>query len=93
MARKMDNTFSKILPYLKEQNIPAINWGLVEGKTQTYYAWWSLYGAPMPKIWFHDVFWQNGSPFSEKEYNLLRQINGKQSSSNNNYNSSQEIIF
>jgi len=31
----------------------------------------------MPKIWFHDVFWQDGKPFSNKEFNLLRQINGK----------------
>jgi hypothetical protein len=33
MARKMDSTFENIMPILKENNIGAINWGLVFGKT------------------------------------------------------------
>jgi len=39
MARPRDNTFENHLPYFHEQNIGAINWGLVSGETQTVYSW------------------------------------------------------
>ena len=39
MARTRDNTFQNHLPYFHEQNIGAINWGLVSGETQTIYPW------------------------------------------------------
>ncbi len=39
MARTRDNTFQNHLPYFYEENIGAINWGLVSGKTQTIYPW------------------------------------------------------
>jgi hypothetical protein len=39
MARTRDNTFENHLPYFHEQNIGAINWGLVRGETQTIYPW------------------------------------------------------
>ena len=35
MARNNNSLFQNILPMLKEQNIGAINWGLVTGKTNT----------------------------------------------------------
>jgi hypothetical protein len=39
MARTAGSTFTEALPYFKEQNIGAVNWGLVAGKTQTQYPW------------------------------------------------------
>jgi len=39
MARTNNNTFENHLPYFHEQNIGAINWGLVSGETQTVYSW------------------------------------------------------
>ena len=39
MARTNDNTFENHLPYFHQENIGAINWGLVSGETQTIYAW------------------------------------------------------
>jgi hypothetical protein len=35
MARTRNSRFSTILPLLKEKNVGAINWGFVEGKTNT----------------------------------------------------------
>ena len=39
MARTRDNTFENHLPYFHDENIGAINWGLVRGETQTIYPW------------------------------------------------------
>jgi len=79
MARLRGSTFENTMPMLKKENIGAINWGLVSGKTNTIYAW----DTPMPngdepKLWFHDVFRKDGTPYKQKEVNLIRQLNGKQ---------------
>ena len=78
MARPRSSTFENTMPMLKKENIGAINWGLVSGKTNTKYAW----DAPMPdgsepKLWFHEVFRTNGEPYKQDEVALIKQINGK----------------
>jgi hypothetical protein len=75
MARLRNSLFFTIMPILKSQNIGAINWGLVAGKTNTMYAW----DTPMPdgkepKIWFHDIFRPNGEPFDPKETQFIRRL-------------------
>lgn len=42
MARNVGSTFDNILPIAKRHNVGAINWGLVDGKTQTKYPWGHL---------------------------------------------------
>ena len=37
------NSPQYVLPYLKEQNVGAINWGFVAGKSQTNWNWFSRY--------------------------------------------------
>lgn len=78
MARKNNSLFSTIMPLLKEQNIGAINWGLVSGKTNTIYAW----GTPMPDgaepaLWFHDIFRKDGTPYLKDETDLIKSLTGK----------------
>ncbi len=78
MARLRNSKFENIMPILKAQDIVAINWGLVAGKTNTIYAW----DTPMPdgsepKIWFHDIFRPNGTPFDEKEIEFIKKETGK----------------
>ncbi len=84
MARLRNSTFFNIMPLLKKENIGAINWGLVTGKTNTKYAW----DTPMPdgaepKIWFHDIFRPDGSPYSQAEIDLIRSLTGVISTSPN----------
>jgi hypothetical protein len=60
---------------LKEENIGAYNWGLVSGKSNTIYAW----DTPMPdgrepKIWFHDIFRKDGSPYDKNEVALIKTL-------------------
>ncbi|WP_431293386.1 cellulase family glycosylhydrolase [Pedobacter sp. P26] len=75
MARKRGSTFAAILPMLKKQNIGAINWGLVDGKTQTKYAWDEKdWGNKEPAIWFHDIFRKDGVPYDSKETDLIKSL-------------------
>ncbi len=78
MARTRNSTFAGIMPLLKSRNVGAINWGFVSGKTNTIYAW----DTPMPdgsepKVWFHDIFRKNGTPYSEAEIILIKSMTGK----------------
>ena len=78
MARLRGSTFENSMPMLKKENVGVINWGLVSGKTNTIYAW----DTPMPngdepKLWFHDVFKQDGTPYKQEETNLIKQLNDK----------------
>jgi hypothetical protein len=78
MARTRNSTFQNTMPILKEEKVGAINWGFVSGKTNTIYAW----DAPMPsgeepKIWFHDIFRKDGTPFSQEEVDLIKKLNNK----------------
>ena len=75
MARTNCSTFEKILPILKENQIHAINWGFVSGKTNTIFPWssWNTPFDSIPKIWFHDVYRTDKTPFSEQEIEFLKQ--------------------
>lgn len=78
MARTNGNTFQNTMPMLKENNIGAINWGLVSGKTNTKYAWDTpIPDGGDPKLWFHEVFHPDGTPYSEEEVAVIRQMNNK----------------
>ncbi len=77
MARLRKSSFFNIMPMLKKENIGAINWGLVSGKTNTKYAW----DTPMPdgaepKIWFHDIFRPDGTPYSQQEVDFIKSLTG-----------------
>ena len=78
MARRNNSLFQNIMPLLKENHIGAINWGLVDGKSNTKYAW----DEPMadgaePKLWFHEIFRKDGKPYMQEEVQLIRKLTGK----------------
>ena len=77
LARGYDNNFATHLPYMREHNVGAINWGLVTGRTQTMYAWGSPVGAPEPEVWHHDIFRADGTPFDAAELEVIREATGK----------------
>ena len=78
MARTRGSLFFNIMPLLKKNNVGAINWGLVSGKTNTIYAWDKpMPGGGEPEIWFHDIFRKDGTPFSEKEIKFIQSLTGK----------------
>lgn len=78
MARTRNSRFDNIMPILKKEIIGAYNWGLVTGKTNTIYAWDSpMPDGAEPKIWFHDIFRKDGSPYKKEEVELIKQLTSK----------------
>ncbi|MCK5814960.1 MAG: cellulase family glycosylhydrolase, partial [Flavobacteriaceae bacterium] len=83
MARGNNSLFETHLPYMAENNIGAINWGFVAGRTQTIYAWdsWLKEYTAEPELWFHDIFRQDGSVYKQSEVDLIKKLtsekNGK----------------
>jgi hypothetical protein len=77
MARNNNSTFQRIMPMLKKQNIGAINWGLVTGKTNTRYAWSKIIAnGSEPELWFHDIFYTNGKPYKQEEIDCIKSLTG-----------------
>ncbi|MDJ1479038.1 glycoside hydrolase family 2 TIM barrel-domain containing protein [Cytophagaceae bacterium YF14B1] len=75
MARKHKSTFEGCLPIFDKYKVGAINWGLVKGKTNTIYAWDEpLPGGEEPKLWFHDIFRPDGTPYQQQEVETIRKF-------------------
>jgi hypothetical protein len=78
MARTRNSRFSNILPLLKKQNVGAINWGFVAGKTNTIYAWDTpIADGSQPIEWFHEIYSPDGKPYREDEVNLIKKLNSQ----------------
>lgn len=71
LHRQSGNTFESILPLFSKNRIGWYHWGLVAGRTQTYMHWGSKRATPMPKIWQHDVFHEDGTSYDTKEMELV----------------------
>jgi hypothetical protein len=80
MARPRNSSFFTIMPLLKSEHVGAISWGLVTGKTNTKYAWDEpMPGGSEPKIWFHDIFRPDGTPFDQRETAFIDSLTHDQS--------------
>lgn len=79
LNRNKGCTFQDVLPVMKEKRVGAIHWGLVSGKTQTIYPWssWKRPFGAEPAVWFHDLLRADGTPFSQAEVDLIRQLTGR----------------
>ena len=78
MARPAGSRFDPILGYLKTEHVGAYNWGFVAGKTQTIYPWdsWKKPYSDEPRVWFHDIFHPDGTPFDSREVGYIRSMTG-----------------
>ncbi|HEU0066903.1 MAG TPA: cellulase family glycosylhydrolase [Sphingomonas sp.] len=77
MARGNGSTFDTILPIGKRLNVGMMNWGFVDGRTQTRLPWdsWKKpYTMDEPTIWFHEVFRADGTPYRQAETDLIRRM-------------------
>jgi hypothetical protein len=77
MARGNGSTFDGSLPIAKRLNIGMINWGFVDGKTQTRFPWdsWKKpYTYEEPQIWFHEVLRADGTPYRVAETDLIKRL-------------------
>lgn len=78
LARGFGSTFETHLPLLKKENVTAINWGFVEGKTQTKYPWNHPLNDTIVEPWHHEVYHHNGTPYRPAEVALIKEITLKQ---------------
>ncbi|HEX5162327.1 MAG TPA: hypothetical protein VFV88_11430 [Steroidobacteraceae bacterium] len=77
LARGAGSTFDTTLPLARKFDVGMINWGFVDGKTQTRYPWdsWQKpYTQSQPVTWHHDVFRGDGQPYRQAEVDLIRSL-------------------
>jgi hypothetical protein len=77
MARGAGSTFDTILPIAQKYRVAAINWGFVQGKSQTYLPWdsWTRpYTLEQPVVWHHDIFYPDGKPYRQREVDIIRAL-------------------
>ena len=80
MARGNGSYFFGGLLVGKVYHVGMINWGFVQGKTQTHLPWDSWqhpYVDREPSIWFHEVFRNDGTPYIPEEVEFIRRMTGK----------------
>jgi len=74
MGRTRGSTFENKMPIFKNENVGAISFGLVAGKTNFYYTWGSEEGSPEPEVWFHDILRKDGTPHNQGEVEFIRSM-------------------
>ena len=77
MARGAGSTIDGVLPLAKKLDVGMVNWGFVVGKTQTNLPWdsWQRpYTLQPPTIWFHDLLHEDGTPYREREVQIIRAL-------------------
>jgi hypothetical protein len=79
LARTLDSRVENVLPITKRHDVGAYTWGLVAGKTQTYFPWdsWDRPYATPPELWFHDLLKSDGRPYRGGEVDTIWQLTGK----------------
>jgi len=77
LARTAGSTMD-LLEVFAQQAVGAINWGLVDGRTQTRFPWRS-WTEPVAddEPWFHELLQQDGSPYDQRETALMQQLTGR----------------
>jgi hypothetical protein len=76
LFRQGGNRFETLLPLFRDRQIGCYNWGLVAGRTQTYFHWGSPKDAPEPAVWQHDILRRDGTPYREREVAMIRYLTG-----------------
>jgi hypothetical protein len=77
LYRQTGSTFTGILPIAQQSKVAALNWGLVEGATQTCYPWSTRHQPATrgcPTIWEQDILQPNGEPYDPAEVAFIREL-------------------
>lgn len=74
LAREAGSTVD-LLEVFADEGVDALNWGLVDGRTQTRFPWrsWTEYVAD-DEPWFHELLRADGSPYDEAETERFRRV-------------------
>lgn len=77
LNRRGDCTFESHMTLFQAEKIGAWNWGLVDGKTQTKFAWSDRAGGGEPAVWFHDILRADGTAYEPSEVALIKSLRQK----------------
>ncbi len=72
LNRSKGSDITKDIPVFYEENVGCMLWGLVNGKTQTDLPWGHRPGDPEPKVWQHDLFHGDFTPYDAKELEVIK---------------------
>jgi xylan 1,4-beta-xylosidase len=67
MARPLGARIETDLPLFAREGVGCYAWGLVNGRMQCQFPWWSKRGDPEPALWFHDLLRADGTPYDPAE--------------------------
>lgn len=86
MARAVDSRIADQLALYHTRKVGCFQWGLVQGRTQTWLPWpetlVNAHGnAAEPDVAFHDLLRPDGTPFDERETDLIRRLTSLRESS------------
>jgi endo-1,4-beta-mannosidase len=74
LARTAGSTVD-LLNVFADRNVGAINWGLVDGRTQTRFPWKSWTEViDDDEPWFHELLRGDGSPYDVSEVEIFKQL-------------------
>ena len=77
MARGNGSTIDTVLPLGKKLDVAMINWGFVDGRTQTrlpWDSWQKPYTQTPPTIWFHEILHTDGTPYRAREVAIIKAL-------------------
>lgn len=77
MARSAGSTIDGVLPLAKKLDVGMVNWGFVNGRSQTNFPWnsWQRpYTLQPPVVWFHDLLKPDGTPYRQREAQIIRAL-------------------
>lgn len=79
LARADGSTVEDILPVAKRRGVGAYNWGLIAGRTQTYFPWdsWDDPYDAAPEKWMHDLVDPEGRAFRGSEIETIQKLSGR----------------
>ncbi|MEP6951450.1 MAG: glycoside hydrolase family 2 TIM barrel-domain containing protein [Ginsengibacter sp.] len=72
MNRPNGSLIATNLEIFYNEKVGCVLWGLVNGKTQTDLPWGHRPGDPAPKIWQHDLYRGDHTPYDPKEIEMLK---------------------
>jgi hypothetical protein len=72
MNRPNGSTIDANLSVFYNKKVGCMLWGLVNGKTQTDLPWGHRPGDPAPKVWQHDLYRGDFTPYDKNEIETLK---------------------
>lgn len=74
LNRPRGSTVQGCLPVFFAEDVGCLNWGLVNGRTQTHLPWGSRPGAPVSALWQHDLYRGDHTPYAPTELELFQRL-------------------